>query len=219
MTGIGREEILARYRSLREIGRRHHGEALKFVSSSALLEQARRLGLTVGKTLVAESMDELTLAVDLSLYTAAPGRSRAIDRHARSAGASPGSDDDVVLQAMCHTRSSIWQVKGRHDTAGLLVEDLMRRESVWLVDENLERTAPAGMALALRVRKPEAFAMTCGVIVPVDAALMDRVFDAVLGRVRGEPDVIANDRRFPTALYRLAIAAGIMGRVSFADSD
>lgn len=219
MAGMGREEILTRYRRLREISTRHHGAALKFVPHAALLEQARRLGLTVGKTLVAESMDELTLAFDLSLYTAAPGRSRAIDRYARSAGAIPGSDDDLMLQAMRQARFSVWQVEGRHDTAGLLVRDLMRQDSIWLVDENLERTAPAGMTLAMRVSRPEAFAMTCGVIVPIDAALMDQVFDAVLGRVRGEPDVIANDRRFATALYRQAIADGIMDQISFADLD
>jgi hypothetical protein len=37
--------------------------------------------------------------------------------------------------------------------------------------------------------------------------------------VRGEPDVIANDRRFATAIYRLAIADGIMDQISFADLD
>jgi hypothetical protein len=220
MAAMSREEILTRYRRLREISTHHHSEALRFVPRSALLEQARRLELTVGKTLVAESMDELTLAFDLSLYTAAaPGRSRGIDRYARTAGANPGSDDDVMLQAMRQARFSVWQVEHPHETAGLLVQDLMREESVWLVDENLERTAPAGMALAMRVSTPEAFAMTCGVIVPIDAALIDEVFDELLGRVRGEPDVIANDRRFATAIYRLAIKDGIMDQISFADLD
>jgi hypothetical protein len=71
---MSRAEILTRYRHLRAISTRHHNEALRFVPRSALLEQARRLGLTVGKTLVAESMNELTLVFDLCLYTAAPGR-------------------------------------------------------------------------------------------------------------------------------------------------
>ena len=75
---------------LREISTRHQSEAVGFVPGSALLEQARRIGLAVGKMLVAESMDELTLAFDLSLYTAPPGRSRGIDRYARSAGVVPG---------------------------------------------------------------------------------------------------------------------------------
>jgi hypothetical protein len=219
MAAMSREEILARYRHLRAISIRHHSEALRFVSNPALLEHARRIGLTVGKTLVAESMDELTLAFDLSLYTAPPGRSRGIDRYARSARAAPGSDEDVMLQAVRQARFSIWQVERLHETAGLLVQDLMREESVWLVDENLERTAPMGMTLAMRLSTPDAFAMSCGVIVPVDAMMIDEVFAEVLERVRGEPDAIANDRRFATAIYRIAIMGGLMDLVGHADLD
>ena len=144
MAARDREEILTRYRRLREISTRHHSEALRFIPRSVLLEQARRLGLTAGKMLVADSMDELTLAFDLCLYTAAPGRSRGIDRYARSAGVAPGSDEDLMLQAMGQARFSVFRVERPHETAGLLVRDLMREEGLWLVDENLERTAPVG---------------------------------------------------------------------------
>lgn len=217
MAGVSREEILARYRRLREISTRHQTEALRFVPHATLLEQARRIGLTVGRTLVAESMDELTLAFDLSLYTAPPGRSRGIDRYARSAGVVLGSDEDVMLQAMRQARFSVWQVERRHETAGFIVQDLIREERVWLVDENLERTASVGMTLAMRVSTPDAFTMTCGMIVPVDAVPMDEIFEEVLGRVQGEPDAIANNRRFATALYRIAIRDGILDQVGFVD--
>jgi hypothetical protein len=217
MAARDREEILTRYRRLREISTRHHSEALRFVPRSTLLEQARRLGLTAGKMLVAESIDELTLAFDLCLYTAAPGRSRGIDRYVRSAGVAPGSAEERMLQAMGQARFSVFQVERPHETAGLLVRDLIREEDLWLVDENLERTAPRGMSLAMRVSRPEAFAMTCGVIVPVDATLIETVFDEVLGRVRGEPDAIANDRRFATAIYRAAVMDGIMDQIGFAN--
>ncbi|HZG69056.1 MAG TPA: hypothetical protein VEZ12_20150 [Herpetosiphonaceae bacterium] len=197
MTAMSREEILTRYRGLREISKRHQTEAVRFVPHSALLDQARRIGLAIGQKLVAESMDELTLAFDLALYTAPPARSRGIERYARSAAVPTGSDDEAVLQAMCRARFSVWQVERRHETAGLIVQDLMREESLWLVDEGLEQTAAEGMSLAMRVITPETFAMTCGVIVPVDGMLLDEVFDEVLGRIRGEADAIANDRASP----------------------
>ena len=216
MAARDREEILTRYRRLREISTRHHSEALRFIPRSVLLEQARRLGLTAGKMLVADSMDELTLAFDLCLYTAAPGRSRGIDRYARAAGIVPGSDEDLMLKAMGQARFSVFGVERPHETAGLLVRDLMREEGLWLVDENLERTAPVGLTLAMRVSRPETFAMTCGVMVPVDAPLIETVFDEVQGRVRGEPAAIANDRRFATAIYRMAVMSGIMDQIGFA---
>lgn len=73
------------------------------------------------------------------------------------------------------------------------------------------------MSLAMRVITPEAFAMTCGVIVSVDAMLLDEVFEEVLERIRGEANAIANDRRFATAIYRRAILDGLMDQVGLAD--
>ena len=214
---MSREEVLTRYRRLRDISKRHQTEAVRYVPHSALLDQARRIGLAVGKTLVAESMDELTLAFDLALYTAPPARSRGIERYARSAAVPAGSDDEVVLQAMRQARFSVWQVERRHEAVGLVVQDLMRENSLWLVDESLEQTAPEGMSVAMRVIMPEAFAMTCGVIVPIDAMLLDEVFEEVLGRIRGEADAIANDRRFATTIYRMAVLEGLMDQIGFVD--
>jgi hypothetical protein len=86
MADMSRDEILARYRHLRALATRHHTEALQFLSRPALLEQARHLGLTIGKTLVAESIDAMTLAFDRrstppgrgtrGQSTATPGRRR-----------------------------------------------------------------------------------------------------------------------------------------------
>ena len=106
MTAMSRDEILTRYRYLRVISKRHQTEAVKYVPHSALLDQARRIGLAIGKALIAESPDELTLAFDLALYTAPPGRSRGIERYARSAAVPTGSDDAAVLHAMGARRAS-----------------------------------------------------------------------------------------------------------------
>jgi hypothetical protein len=217
MADMSRDEILARYRHLRAISTRHHTEALRFLSRPALLEQARQLGLTAGEMLVAESMDEFTLVVDLAIHTSRPGRSRAIDRYAGAARLRPGSDEALVLVlgAMRRARFSAWRVERRHEVAGPVVQDLLRQDEAWLVDEAMERSAPAGMAAAMRLCTPETFAMTSGVIVPVDREALEEVFDEVLPRVRGSPDQVANDRRFATAIYRTAVARGLMERIGF----
>jgi hypothetical protein len=151
MADMSRDEVLARYRHLRAISTRHHTEAMRFFSRPALLEQARHLGLTAGKTLAAASVDELTLAFDLAIHTARPGHSRAIDRYAGAAAFRPGSDEALVLEAMRQARFSVWRVERRREPAGLVVQDLLRRDEVWLVDEALERSAPEGMAAAMRL--------------------------------------------------------------------
>ena len=50
-----------------------------------MLQQARRLGLAQGRTLILDDMEEMNYVFDLAIHTGPPGRSRAIDRYARSA--------------------------------------------------------------------------------------------------------------------------------------
>ena len=78
-----------------------------------MLQHARRLGLAHGKTLMLDSIDELPLAFDLAIHTAPVGRSRAIDRYARSAQFAQGSDEALVLGAMAmHASQWCWCCAG-----------------------------------------------------------------------------------------------------------
>src|SRR6478735_5146603 len=135
---LSRAEVLARYRHFRKISKQHHSAALDFLSKDAIISQARRLGLALGKTLVLDSMIDLTLAFDLAIHTAPKDRSRAIDRYARAARLAPGSDEELVLEAMRRARFSIIGILRRHDVAGLIVEDLFRGGELQLVGEGLE---------------------------------------------------------------------------------
>lgn len=217
MAASSRDEIVTRYRRLRAIQTEHHTRALDLVSGPAMLEQARRIGLAFGRSLVAESMDELTLAFDLALYTAPPKRSRAIDRYAKSARLEPGSDEAIMLDAMRKTRFSVWRLARRHETVGLVLTDLMRESEAWLVDENLERSITEDACFAGRLTTPDLFSMTSGVIVPVDEILLEDVLDEVGPRLKGDLAEIAEDRRFATAIYRFALEDGLMDHVRFAE--
>jgi len=145
-----RGEMLARYRYLREISRRHLSDAMKFLSRDAVMHHARRLGLTVGQTVILDNMDELTLAFDLAIHAAPDGRSRAIDRYARSVRFAPGSDDALMLEAMRNARFAVVMVPSRHPSVGLIVKDVFWHGELWLVDEGLEISLPAGTAFATR---------------------------------------------------------------------
>src|SRR5262245_44267752 len=110
-----RNAVLARYRQLREISKRHHHDILKLISGDAMLQQARRLGLAQGRTLILDDMEEMSYVFDLAIYTASPRRSRAIDRYARSAQLPPGSDEALMLEAMRAARFAILILGRRHD--------------------------------------------------------------------------------------------------------
>ena len=118
-----RTEILTRYRRLRQISKEHHRAVLNSIAPDVVLDWAKRLDLTQGRTLVLESENEMTLAEDLAVYLPRLGRSPPLDRYARAGRFAPGSDEAIVLEAMRHASFSLWRLSGatrRHgpDPAG-----------------------------------------------------------------------------------------------------
>ena len=108
-------------------------------------------------------------------------------------------------------------VERRH-AAGLIVKDLLRRRELWLVDEGLDGTLPAGAMLAARLFAPDAFSMTVGVIVPFDARLMNNVLAEIPQLLDKSSANLADDRRFAETLYRVAVAEGVLDGVDYQDA-
>ena len=196
-----RDEVLARYRRLREIGAMHCSRATAFLSADAVLRQSRRLGLDRDGSLDGH---ELTMALDLAIYAAPVGCSRAIDRYARSAQHAPGSDAALVLEAMRNARFAVVSVQRRHPAAGLIVTDLFRKADFWLVNWGFENSLPEHSVFATRYFAPEDFAMTTGAAIPVDVDLLRTAVDSMpLCRL---PSEVIDHWRFPEVVYRIAIA-------------
>lgn len=213
-----REDVISRYRHVREVSKRFHDDLLKLIPRSAILKQARKLGLLYDRTLLLDSVDQLAFLFDLAIYTAPPDRTSAIERYARSVRFAPESDEARVLKAMRNARFTACMVKRRHEIAGLVMGDLLRRTEFWLVDEGLERTLPDGDTLVTRVFAPDAFSVTCGVMMPVDLAIMTSVFYEVVPRLNHHTiEQICQDRRFAEAIYRTAMADGVMDEIDFQD--
>jgi hypothetical protein len=210
------QEIVERYRRMRKISNRHHNAALDFLTRPAMIEPAKRLGLASGNTLILDSDEEMALVCDLAVHTAKPGRSRAIDRYARAMAFAPGSEEDLVLEAIRVAQFSVWSVVRRHDVAGLIVADAMSQEETWLMDEHMTRSLSPGYMFAARLSRPAAFAMTCGVIVPIDPETFhDELHDndAALRLARRAQSV--GDAAFAATVYRIAIDSGMMETIRF----
>src|SRR3974377_1783450 len=182
-----REDVLRRYRQLRAIGTHHHSAALKFLARPASVEHTRHVGLRMGRTLVANTEEEMTLVFDLAIYTAKEGRSRAIDRYAKVAQLPPDSDERSMLEAMRHAQFSIWRVAGRHNTCGLVGNDALRQSESGLGDEGLARSGASGMCFAGRLCDADPFAITSGVVVPVHRPMLEDGLSAILPSPRAGP--------------------------------
>jgi hypothetical protein len=212
-----RDEALARYRHLRQISRGHNSAMMELLSIGAILQQARRLGLADGRAFVLDRMDDMSYVWDLVIHTAPPGRSRAIDRYARSARLAPGSDEAIVLDAMCKARFAVIAVKDRHPVAGLIVTDLFRGAELWIVDEGLEMSLAPGATIATRYFAPDRFAMAAGVIMPFNRDLLADVVASVPQVARRPPVEAIDDRRLAEAIYREGIAAGLNENAALRD--
>jgi hypothetical protein len=223
-----RTEILTRYRRLRQISKELHQAVLDVIAPNVVLGWAKRLGPARGRTVLLESEQDMTLAEDLAIYQARPGRagqarpgrSHPLDRYARAARLAPGSDETIVLEAMRQAHFSLWRVERRHGIMGLVLRDLLRGEDIWLADEALEKSARPGLEVAARLLKSEGFAMTARSVVPVTPALMEEALmeeafarAPALRRVQG--DALARDPHFAIGIYQAAVATGAMESVRF----
>jgi hypothetical protein len=189
-----RAQVLMRYRHLRKISQEHLANAVKLLSGTAILQQAKRLGLAFGRTIVLDNEDDITLAYDLLIHTAPAGRWRAIDRYAAAAKLQQGTDKALMLEAMRNARFVIFRVKQRHPSTGLIVEDFFRGAELWLVDEGLEKTLPNESLFATRVYKPDQFVMTAGIGIPFNRDLLE---DAVCSVPQVTHKMPRGNRRSP----------------------
>ncbi len=213
------KNVHSRYRHLRAVSARHQTTALDHVARLTIIERAKDLGMAHGKTLFADSHEAMTLLFDLAVHTARPGRSRAIDRYAKIADLSVDPDDARALNALLAAKFAILRVEGHHEVAGLIVEDVLRGGTIWLMDEGLTVSAPPGFVFATRLSCPDAFAMTCGVIVPLsDSLVEDAVLESSAWMRHVRSDQLPDDPRLAVAIYRTAIASGAMEQVVFQEA-
>jgi hypothetical protein len=207
---LDREEILHRYRELRLQSIEIHTQAAKHLSQNALFEAGRALGVLQGKTFIFDSEEEMTLLSDYAIHALRKGTTRAIDRCRRTmkGPAAP------LLEAMRHSRFSLWEVERRHDVAGLILEDVVRGDEVWLIDESFEESGTPGMVVAARLCRPDDFWMSLGAVVTMDELVIERM--VYPKRLAVTPlDQALDDQRFVGMIYRAAIEQGVMDSVAY----
>ncbi len=209
------EALLSRYRELRGFVTEYQTVAMNSVPASAMMEYAKRIGLVQAGMLHPSSPAEMTLVFDLAVHTAPEGRSRAIDRIAKQRKLPPDSLESMVMQALQNALFTVWRVEGPRETAGIPAQDVLRKQSFWLMDEWLAKSAKPGERFVARLADLGEYRVSCGAIVPVN----DDVFQLAAADTRtfqaANTEAILRDRRFAEAFYRAAIKGGAMRGVAF----
>jgi hypothetical protein len=115
-------------------------------------------------------------------------------------------------------RFSVLLIERHHETAGLVAIDLFRRTEVWLVDIGLESSLSAGETFATRLFAPARFSMTAGIYVPFELDMMTDILGELPRRLGDGPlEALVDNRHFAEAIYRVALADGIMDLVTYQD--
>jgi len=143
----------------------------------------------------------LGLVADLALFTAPPGRSTAIERHAKQTRPSDGSTDATVLSALLGHRFTLFTVIGAMNDGRHLARDLLTAETFTLVTFGFGRIADPGTRLAGRL----VTVRDVRVLISAAAALDDDATMMMAPWLSRDGRSIANPQRCAEALYRRAI--------------
>lgn len=159
-------ELLPRYKQLRQAALRLNNRLVETLSRSVLDEGGKKLGILRGYVLTLDSEDEIAVLMDYCIYDVRRRGVNAVERYLAKSPPAPDSDEMTLLQAMRQAYYSLFAVEAVERGVGVHVKDLLRDESLFLVDVGFGSSAPLGMILAARVTAPEGIAMTTGAALP-----------------------------------------------------
>ncbi len=179
-----RAEVLAEYRPIRAGIRRVLREATKACGQADLNRAVKQVAPWAE---TAEIEDDATaeMLVDVALFEPNQRGRRAFDRFLAKRAERLDAADRALAERMAEAWFSVFRVAGRHEAAGLWLEDMLAGDRrLWLVDEALEASAPEGAVLGMRLFEAGPFHAGFGIIVRPDEETLDFCLGA---KARGAP--------------------------------
>jgi hypothetical protein len=172
--------LLADYQRLREVSRALHNRLIKVLPKQTLTEGAERLGLLSpgpGRhgedVLLLDDEYEISVLMDYCLYHGRQDGRTVIDQALADAPPAAGTEELLLLQAMQEARYSVFAVEETAPGVGVQVRDILRDESLFLVDIGFSQTADPGLVLAGNVISLPGLTMTTGAMLPVDHTILE----------------------------------------------
>jgi hypothetical protein len=179
-----RTEALAQYRPIRAGIRRVLREATK-ACGRADLNRAVKQVAPWAEAAEIEDDETAEMLVDVALFEPNQRGRHAFDRFLADRAERLDATDRALAERMARAWFSAFRVAGRHEAAGLWLEDLLVGDRrLWLVDEALEASAPEGAVLGMRLFDAGPFHAGFGIIVEPDAETLNFCLAA---KERGAP--------------------------------
>lgn len=166
-TIANREELLFRYKRMRELGRDISDKLVEGLSRELLDEGGKKIGLLRNGSFDLLSDNAIPVLMDYCLYELRRNGRNAIDQYLIDFPPDPESDEMTCLKAMQNTIYSMFVVVSTERGLGIKVRDLYSQEISFVVDLNLAYTAEPGLVFASRLLKFDGFSAACGAVLPI----------------------------------------------------
>jgi hypothetical protein len=173
-----RDEALARYRPIRAAIQRILSGATKACSNADVKRAAKQLRVWSYGRIEVPNETAIDMVADLALFEPNQRGKRAYDGFLRGQALESGDID--LAHRMAGARFSVFRVLRRHELAGVWVADVINlAESIWVLDQGLESSAPDGLEFGLRIFDAGDFHAGFGIVVPADPEITDFCAQAV----------------------------------------
>jgi hypothetical protein len=217
------DDILARYKRMRNISRKLNKVLPDYVPKEGLEAVGRKLGLWEQGTLVFDSEDHVCVLMDQAIHGCFRDGKNAVDCYAAEHPPKPGSDEEVLLAAMRRAFYSLFRVEEVVGGVGTRVMDILQNRESFMADVNFSRSAVAGQILASRVVSFEEFIMTTGVALPAapDAVKEGAGYVKKMAKARqNEPGMTREENAEMAAeLTKLCLASAVTPSIEYREID
>ncbi len=178
-----RDEMLARYKRLREVGRSLGSKLVRAIPKPTLKECARKLGfLADGDVFVFDSEDETAILMDYAIHSHRAGGKTVLEWYVAAEHPPADADEAALLQASRNARFSIYSVERVDKGLGVEVEDAFARDRMFVVDIGFSETGVKGLALAARLVPLPDFYISTGAALPVLPGLLPELERRIVTR-------------------------------------
>ncbi len=216
------DDDFKRYQRLRQVGFAINAALTKQIPKPAVLKYAKKLGMINRKTIVFQNETELDILTDYILYNHRPKGKNLVERYLESIDLAPFSDEMTVLQGMINSRYSVFFAERVLKGKGLELTDVLKRDTLALMDKNLGMSHVEGAIFAGRVIPLRNFYMTSGAFLPVDSDIFEHhiVPDliAIAGKADNQVEVSLTKGQvasFSAKIIRLILKSDLMERTVF----
>jgi hypothetical protein len=217
------DDRLSRYRPLREAGRNLNVALAKLLSKDAVLECGKKLGIAKAGMVIFNNDDEVTVLYDYCLYHHRRGNKTVIERYLEQSPPEQGSLDAALVQAMQQARFSIFLITAITPRQGAVVQDLVRGDTLQLVDLGIAETGMPGILLLGRLLPVDDFYMSTGSLIPVSEPVYQEKLLPIVKKFlpgdaeRQQPLAAAPAAAYAAQMLRIALHAGGEDNVFYTD--